>query len=164
MKATALLVCCIAVTAMSAFAGPYAYTFDFLNAGFYGGDVIISYETTGLTAPGTDLTSLVGGGIPPYSYSNRDSGGAWNFFFWGSPTATASFTAETDLSFPNLPGFYSGLPAAYSVQQMFEYHSGSGTVNITIQDIPEPAGISLALCGLALIAGLVLSGRLARAA
>jgi len=164
MKASALVVCCIAVTAVPAFAGTYVYTFDFLNAGFYGQDVTISYVTTGPTAPGTDLISLVALGFPPESYSNRDASGAWNFFGWGSPTATDSFSAETDLSFPNVPGFYSSVPATFSVQQMFVFRSGSTTVNISIQDTTEPAGISLSLCGLALIAGLALSGRLRAAA
>jgi hypothetical protein len=159
MKASGLLVCYIAVTAIPAFAGTYVYEFDFIHAGFFGQDVTVSYVTPNLTAPGTDLTSLVGGGLPPESNSNRDSSGAWNFFFWNSPTATASFSAETDLSFPNLPGFYSSLPATYSVQQMFAFRSGSTTVNISIQETPEPGGTSLALCGLVLIAGFVLFGR-----
>ena len=131
----ALVVCCIAITAAPAFARTYVYTLDFVHAGYYNQDVTISYVSTSLTAPGTDLTSLVGGGLPPSSYSNRDNSGAWNFYFWNSPTATASFSAGTDLSFPNVPGFYSSLPATFSVQQMFGVRSGSTTVNISIQDI-----------------------------
>jgi len=150
MKMLAVITCALVFTGTAAIAGTLTYTFDFAIGG------TIYYVTSSPTAPGTDLSSLVcncpGALFPPVA--ERELSGAWDFKYMWSPTATEDFLAQTDLTFPNVPGFYPGLPATYSVQEMFVVTNYPTTVDISIQETPEPSTAVLFAGGLVLLGGI----------
>jgi hypothetical protein len=124
-------------------AATLSYEFDF----FFPGSSLqqqFFYKSEGPTAPGTVLAGVE---LMPVSgnllVASRDFTGAWLFGVGFSGRFAGTWTTSTDLTFPNSPGAYAGLPALFSTIGI-----GTGqtpeTVDITIQSVPEP-GIALSV-------------------
>jgi hypothetical protein len=157
MKLVPLLALAIVASGHApAIAGTLLYEFNFSTPtdsapqGF-------SYQTDIATPPGTTITGAQT--LPALVLifplvAGRDFTGAWSFTLMSSPTSLFMWTAQEDLSFPNTPGVYTGQPAVLTTQVMFVVNHIPGTVDITIQEIPEPRTALLALTALALFAAM----------
>ena len=156
MKMVPLLVLAIvAFGTAPAVAGTLMYEFNFVTP-VDAAPQTFSYQTDLATAPGTTISGVQSS--PPLAMifplvAGRDGTGAWSFTWMGSPTFVFTWTAQEDLSFPNLPGVYSAQPALLKSQVMFVVNQVPGTVDITIQEIPEPGTCLFAVAALTLFGG-----------
>lgn len=121
----------------------YEFAFQFPQAG----TTSIAYVAPGPTLPGTNLNDLLGSMSPTTGF--RDTAGAWSFTR-GSQITSFTFIAQTDTTFANLPGLYSGLPALFVTRFGL---STPGTVDITIETVPEPGTWLLIAVGFAALCG-----------
>ena len=142
LKILLLLVLAIASSGtLPAVAATLAYEFDF-HTPVGSAPQSFFYESDGPTAPGTGLSGVqslpdVGTLFP--LVASRGFDGDWSFTGMGSPTYVFTWETQIGLSFPNLPGFYASEPALLTSQVMFVVTQTPGTVDITIQSVPEPA-------------------------
>lgn len=152
MKALLLFVATsAALGSASAVAAPLSYEFDFFTSA-NSAPISFFYQTAVATAQGTIISGVKSSpdqaAIFPLAAQRRLTG-AWLFTAMFSPTAVETWTAQTGVGFPNSPGVYLGQPALLTVQAMFVITNFPGTVNVTIQDVPEPGTLLLMLTGFA---------------
>jgi hypothetical protein len=130
----------------TAISSPLLYEFSFRVPPFSETD--ISYVSDAPTIPGTDVTDLLPVSPNPFPFpilsGFRDVTGAWSFTVRVMPTVGFTYIAQTDTTFLNLPGQYLGLPALLTQFGL----SSPGTVDISIEAVPEPRTSLLMLAGL----------------
>jgi hypothetical protein len=133
----------------TAAANPLSYELSFRVSSLSSG-VNISYNAE-TTIPGTNLDEVLlltyPGPVPSVS-GFRD--GAWSFTI-GFATTSFTYIAQPDTAFANLPGLYLGLPALF-VTRFGE--SSPGTVDISIESVPEPKTSFLIAAELVVFVGL----------
>jgi hypothetical protein len=148
MKLLSLVVAVIVASSASAFAAPLSYRFDFAPTST-SGPVTFSYQTESATAPGMVLSDVQSSLPPAFPLvAVREPTGEWSFTWQNSPTFAFHFTAQTNLDFPNSPGLYLTQPALVTSQIMFVTSTVPGTVDISIQAVPEPRAAFLMFIGL----------------
>src|SRR5260370_3582849 len=146
MKNLPLLVFALFAGSETAVSSPLSYEFSFRMPPSSQTD--ISYISDAPTIPGTDLTDLLPvppGPIPfPHLSGFPDLPRACSFTV-GFETTSFTYIAQTDTTFPNLPGQYLGLPALFVTRFC---QSSPATVDISIEAVPEPRTSLLMLAGL----------------
>ena len=144
----------LAASTVCAIAAPLAYHFDFA-ATDVSGQFSFWYDAPSATPPGTGLPDVqTSAGLIFPLLASRESSGEWSFHWMGSPTFSFTLTALTDVSFPNSPGMYLDVPSEVIANVMFETRTALGTVDIRIEQVPEPGTPSLVLCGVILMSAL----------
>jgi hypothetical protein len=149
MKIPLLVFALFAAGDETAVSSPLLYEFNFRTTPPYSKD--ISYISDGPTIPGTNVTDLLPPPPSPYPYpallGSRDVTGAWSFTWLVMPTLVFIYTAQTDTTFPNVPGQYLGLPALV----FGNIPPTPSTVDISITAVPEPRTSLLILAGLVVL-------------